>query len=44
MVKMKVGVWVNERDSDDEIQYDPLPEEEVLMREVEYELANLVNV
>ena len=44
MLKMKVGVWINERDSDDEIAYEPFPEEEQLVREVNYELANIVDV
>ena len=41
--KMKVGIWVNEADSDDEMPYRPMPQEEVLVREVNYELANIVD-
>lgn len=44
LMRMKVGVWINEADSDDEIPYEPLEREEELMREVDYELANIVQV
>lgn len=44
MLKMKVGVWINEMDSDDEISYPPFPEEDNLIRAVNYELANIVDV
>lgn len=42
MMDMKVGVWINEEDSEDEMPYQPLDREEQLMREVDYELANIV--
>lgn len=44
MLKMKAGVWINEANSDDEIEYQSFPEEEELIREVNYELANIVDV
>ena len=44
MLKMKTGVWVNEADSDDEMEYTPLAEESQLVIEVNYQLANIVDV
>ena len=44
IMNMKVGVWINEADSDDERKYRPLPLEQSLMRTVNYELANIVNI
>jgi len=42
--KLKVGVWRDPQDSDDEWPYTPLPQEEELMREVELRLKSITTV
>ena len=42
LAKVKLGVWINPEDSDDETTYTPLPEEALLMTELNEYLANMV--
>lgn len=43
-IKLKVGVWQDPEDSDDESLYIPLPQEEELMRDLEFRLKSITTV
>lgn len=44
LAKIKVGVWTNPEDSDEETRYAPFPEEQQLMTELSHELTTLVQL